>query len=140
MSFLTKAKGGGKDGGFGSTEYEDPEALANWHERQGRPMQAVRVRLWTGLPQRISHRPLVVKWCNSKLAQSYEPPQVPRWLDGPIERDNSEGAQMDRAMWLLEKGRVNQQQVNAWPDRWRKIGATLGYLNTDGLIRFGGKA
>lgn len=133
MSFLDKAKTGGREPL--SFIHEQPDELARSHERRGEHFQAVRVRLWNARPQRHHHRNMVERWQNSRLAQSYPPPPVPEWVD-EMPRDNSEQAQMDRALWLLERRRVAQEHVNAWPPRWRDIGITRGYLNTDGTLRF----
>jgi hypothetical protein len=137
MSFLNKAKS--NKGGPVEIAYERHEeaiAAAEMQERRGNVVQAVRVRLWNGLPQRIAHRPAVLKWCNSKLANHYPPPPVPSWIEERY-RDETEEAEIDRAMWLLQRGRVTPQQVAAWPKRWRDIGATRGYLDADGALRFG---
>ena len=137
MSFLTKAK---TRKGEEREEIENPKALADAMERRGNVFQAVRVRLWYGLPQRIAHRPMVIRWCNGEMAEASPPPAVPDWIGTPMERDNSEEARMDRAMWLLQRGKVNQAQVSEWPERWRSTGKTLGYLNADGTLRFTGAA
>lgn len=136
MSYLDKAKSG--KGEPPKIAYEKPEeaaAAAEMQERMGNVMQAVRVRLWNGLPQRAAHRPAVLKWCNSKLANHYPPPPVPSWIEERY-RDESEEAEIARAMWLLQRGRVTPQQVAAWPKRWRQIGITQGYLDADGTLRF----
>ena len=45
-------------------------------------------------------------------------------------------ARLDRDMDRLKARAVTQAEVDAWPPRWRQIGATRGYLDADGILRF----
>jgi hypothetical protein len=99
------------------------------------------LRLWNGLPQREAHRELVGKWLASKCARDNPPPPVPRWVKSGEPIEESEERRMSRAMWRLSRGMVSQDVINGWPDRWRKVGRTQGFLNKDGTLRkFGGTA
>lgn len=80
MSYMKKIKSGTKGEDFNPCIHEKPEAVALMHERMGQPFQAVRVRLWNGLAQREAHRGMVERWQNSRLADEYAPPPVPRFL------------------------------------------------------------
>lgn len=45
-------------------------------------------------------------------------------------------ARLDDAMDALRDRTATQAEVNAWPQRWRDIGMTHGYLDADGILRF----
>lgn len=72
--------------------------------------------------------------CNEILVR-WRPP-----ADGRIAARKQVGdelnARLERDMAALRSGSVEQAQVDAWPPRWRDIGITRGYLNTDGTLRF----
>ncbi len=44
-------------------------------------------------------------------------------------------ARLDRDMDALRAGTATQSQVNAWPERWRQIAITRGYLDANGTLR-----
>lgn len=44
-------------------------------------------------------------------------------------------ARLDDAMDALRAGGIDQPTVDAWPERWRQIGITRGYLDADGTLR-----
>lgn len=138
MSFFKQAKSGSGDGGdFRQfpAHIDNPQNLIEYYEGNGQHMQAVRIRLWNGLPQREAHRDLVEKWLASGVARQNPPPPVPHWVKRGEPIEESEERRMERALWLMTKGRTPQSQVDAWPERWRQIGITRGYLNTDGTLR-----
>lgn len=142
MNYLSKAKtrgNGDMPQGSWPDRIESEDAalrLIEYYEGNGQHAQAVRIRLWNGMVQREAHRPLVEKWLASGLAFNNPPPPVPGFAGRGEFIDETQDRKMARAMWLLSRGKVSQQQVNGWPARWRQVGATQGYLNADGTLRF----
>ncbi|KPF74553.1 hypothetical protein IP68_12355 [Blastomonas sp. AAP25] len=137
MSYLDKVKGSSASGGGANLTdpVDNPHALIEWYEGNNQHMQAVRVRLWNGMPQRDAHREMVEKWQASSLAFDNPPPPVPHWVKRGEPIGESEERRMERCLWLMTKGKTPQSQVNAWPPRWRQIATTRGYLDADGMLR-----